>query len=55
VIDWSQLPSPRKLQQIIKRLTPEDAKNIERQLEEMRARFRRSQFKIVRAGRRPIK
>lgn len=48
VFDFSGLPSPRKLQQIIKKLTPKQFKLIQANIVEASAQFRRSQFKLIR-------
>ena len=48
MFDFSGLPSPRKLQQIIKKLTPKQFKLIQANIVEASAQFRRSQFKLIR-------
>ena len=55
MFDPKKLPSPKKLQRMIKNFTPEQVKYIEAKMHEIRAEDRRSQFKLVRGGRRPIK
>ena len=55
MFDPKKLPSPKKLQRMIKRFTPEQVKYIEAKMHEIRAEDWRAPFKLVRGGRCPIK
>jgi hypothetical protein len=46
---------PKEVREIWQRLTPEQRKMIEEEISEAIAKFRRSQFKLVRGGRRENK
>jgi hypothetical protein len=53
--DDSKILTPKEVREIWQRLTPEQRKMIEDEITEAVARFRRSQFKLVRGGRRENK
>jgi hypothetical protein len=53
--DDFKIPTPKEVREIWQRLTPEQRKMIEDEITEAIARFRRSQFKLVRGGRRENK
>jgi hypothetical protein len=46
--DDFKIPTPKEVREIWQRLTPEQRKMIEEEITEAIARFRRSQFKLVR-------
>jgi hypothetical protein len=52
ISDDFKIPTPKEVREIWQRLTPEQRKMIEEEISEAIARFRRSQFKLVRGGRR---
>jgi hypothetical protein len=53
--DDSKILTPKEVREIWQRLTPEQRKMIEDEITEAIAKFRRSQFKLVRGGRRENK
>jgi hypothetical protein len=53
--DDFKIPTPKEVREIWQRLTPEQRKMIEDEISEAIARFRRSQLKLVRGGRRENK
>ena len=46
-------PTPKETIQIVKRLTPEQRRRIEAEIADAFAQYRRSQFKLIRGGKRP--
>jgi hypothetical protein len=54
-LDDLKIPTPKEVREIWQRLTPEQRKMIEEEISEEIARFRRSQFKLVRGGQRENK
>lgn len=48
-----KIPTPKETLQIVKRLTPEQRKRIEAEIADAFAQYRRSQFKLIRGGKRP--
>jgi hypothetical protein len=53
--DDFKIPTPKEVREIWKRLTPEQRKMIEEEITKAIAKFRRSQLKLVRGGRRDTK
>jgi hypothetical protein len=53
--DDFKIPTLKEVREIWQRLTPEQRQMIEEEISEAIARFRRSQFKLVRGGRRENK
>jgi mRNA-degrading endonuclease RelE of RelBE toxin-antitoxin system len=49
--DDFKIPTPKEVREIWQRLTPDQRELIEEEIAEAIARFRRSQFKLVRGGR----
>jgi hypothetical protein len=48
--DDLKIPTPKEVREIWQRLTPEQRKMFEEEITQAIARFRRSQFKLVRGG-----
>jgi hypothetical protein len=53
--DDFKIPTPKEVREIWQRLTPEQRELIEEEIAEAIAKFRRSQFKLARGGRRENK
>ena len=52
MLDWTKLPSPRTLRNIIKQLTPEQIKLLQPHISDVFAKQKRSQFKLIHGRRR---
>jgi hypothetical protein len=50
IMKVSKIPTSKKLQWIIKRMSPEQIKLIQPQITDVFAQYKRSQFKVIRGG-----
>jgi len=55
IMNVSKIPTPKKLQWILKRMSPEQIKLIQAEISGVFAAYKRSQFKVIRGGKRPKK